>query len=56
MGLVIWLCAVIAERLNRTPLGQKITTGVAVFVIAYVMIIAVLLVTLTIAAALGYYP
>jgi hypothetical protein len=56
MGLVVWLCTVIAERLNRTPLGRKITTGVAVFVIAYFLIIVIGLLNLTIAAALGYYP
>jgi len=56
MGLVVWLCTVIADRLNRTPLGRKITTGIAVFVIAVAIIEALLLLNLTIAAALGYFP
>ena len=56
MGLAIWLLTVLAERFNRTPLGRRITTSVAVFVIAWAMMLAILLLTLTIAAALGYYP
>ena len=55
MGLAIWIITAIAERLNRTETGRKITTVVAACVIACVMIIAIGLLTLTVMAALGYY-
>lgn len=56
MGLATWLLTVIAERLNRTRIGDLITTGVATIVIAWAIIVALLLITLTVAAALGDYP
>ena len=56
MGLVIWLLTVIAERVNQTRIGRMITTGVAAFVIAWAIIVALLLANLLILAILGYYP
>lgn len=56
MGLAVFICSVIAERLNKTRAGRAITTGVAVVVIAWALTVAILLLNLTIAAALGYYP
>ena len=56
MGLAVWLCTVIAEQLNKTRVGRMVTTGVAVFVIAWAIILALGLISLTVAAAFGYYP
>ncbi|HEY3159253.1 MAG TPA: hypothetical protein VGJ78_09870 [Vicinamibacterales bacterium] len=54
MGLAIWLLTVLAERLNQTRIGRMITTGIAVFVIAYGIIVALLITNLLILALLGY--
>ena len=56
MGLAIWLFTVLAERFSHTLIGRKITTVVAVVVVAWALVLIVLLATLTILAALGYYP
>lgn len=56
MGFAVWLFTVIAEQLNKTRIGRMITTGVAVVVIAWALVLAVGLFTLTVMAALGEYP
>ena len=40
MGLAVWLCTIIAEQLNNTRVGRMVTTAVAVFVIAWAIILA----------------
>jgi len=56
MGLAIWLCTVIAERLSEGRVGRAITTAVALFVIVWALILAVALFALTVMSAFGHYP
>lgn len=56
MGLVIALLTFLAERLNRTRIGRMVTTGVAVAVTAWAVVVALLITNLVILAILGYYP
>jgi len=56
MGLAVWLCTVIAERLNQTRIGRMVTTGIATVVIAWAIVVALLITSLLILAIFGYYP